>query len=316
MQSPGNTAPFHTEIAFGPVGGHAVWRKGVDGVKIRIGLWPMTGARGTVLMFPGRTEYIEKYGHVATAMQERGYAVASVDWRGQGLADRIMQNPLRGHVGTFQDYQHDVTAFMNEVRAQNLPEPYFLIAHSMGGAIGLRALMDGLPVKAAAFSAPMWGIQMASVMRPIARFLSSTAMAFGLGEARAPGTHERAFILEDSFEGNTLTRDPDMYARMADQIRAVPALELGGPSLQWLGQALKDGAALQLEHAPNVPCLTFLGDNERIVCTDAIRSRMDAWPSGTLEMVPAAEHEVLMDTPEKRGKVLTQTADFFDTQLR
>ena len=40
-----------------------------------------------------------------------------------------------------------------------LPRPWRLLAHSMGGTIGLRALTRGVPVAAAVFSAPMWGIR-------------------------------------------------------------------------------------------------------------------------------------------------------------
>ena len=57
-------------------------------------------------------------------------------------------------------------------RAAACPNPAIMIAHSMGGCIGLRSLMRGLPFKAAAFSAPMWGILMAAWMRPLALALS------------------------------------------------------------------------------------------------------------------------------------------------
>ena len=62
----------------------------------------------------------------------------------------------------------DFDEMVGFARAQGLPEPYYLMAHSMGGCIGLRALMRGAPVKAAAFSAPMWGILIAAWMRPMA----------------------------------------------------------------------------------------------------------------------------------------------------
>ena len=57
-------APFHADLAEGPAGGHALWVNTSDGVRIRIGLWP-AGEKGTVLLLPGRTEYIEKYGRAA-----------------------------------------------------------------------------------------------------------------------------------------------------------------------------------------------------------------------------------------------------------
>ncbi|MEM9580176.1 MAG: alpha/beta hydrolase [Pseudomonadota bacterium] len=308
-------APFHPDIAFGPDGGRAIWREASDGVQLRIGLWPAQGApAGTVLLFPGRTEYIEKYGHVADHLTAAGYNVASIDWRGQGLSDRVMDDPYRGHVGDFADYQRDVDVLMEVVREEGLAGPFHLLAHSMGGCIGLRALLNGLPVASAVFSAPMWGIRIHPVMRRVAWVVSRVAARFGAGGTLAPGTQARSFILNDPFEDNTLTRDPDMWARMGDQIRAVPGFELGGPSLDWVRMAVDECKALAKLPAPPVPCLTFLGDGERIVDVPPIHQRMAHWPDGTLKVVPGGEHEVLMEVAAVREEVLTDITDFLATQ--
>ena len=70
------------------------------------------GTRGTAVIFPGRTEYAEKYGPVAGELVARGFAVAVIDWRGQGLSDRHPRNAMLGHVHDFADYQRDVAALM------------------------------------------------------------------------------------------------------------------------------------------------------------------------------------------------------------
>ena len=181
-------APLFDDIADGPEGGVAHWLKTDDGLKIRVGSWPVATAKGTVLLFPGRTEYVEKYGRAARDFHARGYAMLAVDWRGQGLADRMTEDATKGHVGKFTDYQHDVDATIDHARALGLPEPYYLVAHSMGGGIGLRSLIENMPVKAAAFSGPMWGIAMADLMRPVAWALPRLARPFGLLDLRAPLT--------------------------------------------------------------------------------------------------------------------------------
>jgi len=53
-----------------------------------VGHWTGQHVKGTVLLFPGRTEYIEKYGPAAADFLARGFATVVIDWRGQGLADR------------------------------------------------------------------------------------------------------------------------------------------------------------------------------------------------------------------------------------
>ena len=66
-------APLYNDLAVGPTNGTGHWVIGQDGVRIRIGVWN-SGAKGTVLIFPGRTEYIEKYGGAARELSRHGYS--------------------------------------------------------------------------------------------------------------------------------------------------------------------------------------------------------------------------------------------------
>src|SRR5205085_2153687 len=76
-----------------------------DGVALRFARWsPPEGRKGTLLVLPGRTEFIEKYFEVVAELRARGFAVAMVDWRGQGLSERALKDPHRGHVASFAEY--------------------------------------------------------------------------------------------------------------------------------------------------------------------------------------------------------------------
>lgn len=307
------TAPFFADIAFGPEGGAAHWLTTADGLRIRVAHWPLDGARGTVLIFPGRTEYVEKYGDTAFELQARGYASLAIDWRGQGLADRMMGDRRVGHVGRFMDYQKDVTATVAHATALGLPRPFYLLAHSMGGCIGLRALVEGLAVQAVAFSAPMWGLSMATWLRPIAWSVPALARQIGRTEVLAPGQTLDTYVLRESFDLNTLTRDKDMWERLQVQARAQPDLMLGGPSLGWLYEASREMQKLHDAPSPAYSCLTFCGTSETIVDPDRIKDRMARWPNGHLEILPRAEHEVLLEIPETRQKVFDMVAAHFDS---
>lgn len=174
-----SAAPLFTDVHPAPLDGMAFWATAADGVRIRLGVWQPNTAKGTVLLFPGRTEYIEKYAPSAGDLAKRGFATIAVDWRGQGLADRLLDNGRMGHVDAFSDYQRDVNAVVAAARELGLPEPFFLLGHSMGGCIGLRALYEGLPVRAAAFSGPMWGIRISAHLRPVAWALGRMMPAIG-----------------------------------------------------------------------------------------------------------------------------------------
>lgn len=308
-------APFFADVADGPDDGQAWWLTADDGVNLRIGLWNQTAEKGTVLLFPGRTEYIEKYGRAATELAACGYATLVIDWRGQGLAGRLAEDAMSGHVLHFSDYQRDVAAMIEAAHKLDLPQPWHLLAHSMGGCIGLRAVLQGLPVQSCAFSAPMWGIQMAEALRPVAWSLSWAVRQFGMGHIYAPGTASDSYVLTEPFETNKLTTDPDMYQYMIDQTLAHPELGLGGPSLHWLHEALVETRALAGEPSPDLPCLTVLGSDEQIVDTARIHERIKGWPSAQLETIQSGRHEVLMETPEDRSYVFRKLCHFFsDTQ--
>ena len=308
-------APLYHEIAGGPEGGAAHWLKTSDGVRIRVGHWPKDGAKGTVLIFPGRTEFVEKYGMLAKSLRDAGYASLAIDWRGQGIADRMMGDRRIGHIGEFADYQRDVKAVINHARDMNLPRPYFLIAHSMGGCIGLRALLEGLNVKAVMFSAPMWGVTMSSTLRPSAWALSAAATKLGYGETISPGQSKESYVLREDFALNTLTNDPEVWAFLKTQLEMYPDLGLGGPSLRWLYLSLNEMRRLSLLPSPKVPCLTYLGTKEVIVDPQRIRDRMADWPNGQLRVIDGGLHEMLMDVPKMRNMIINETVAHFDAHL-
>ncbi len=304
-------APLHTKLAEGPDGGIAHWLTTSDGLRIRVAHWGLAGAKGTVLLFPGRTEYCEKYGRAAADLADRGYATLTIDWRGQGLAQRILPERGVGHVTAFEDYQQDVAAAVAHAKALNMPRPWYLVAHSMGGCIGLRALREGLDVNAVAFTAPMWGIQLAPHRRTLAWGVSSLSRMIGQSMRIAPGQSADTDVHE-AFADNELTSDPEMFDYMNTQIEKKPDLALGGPSLHWLNEALRETRRLHALPSPDLPCVVFLGDEEYIVDSDRITDRMKRWPKGELMMVPGAKHEVMMEIPLVRERAFDAMVSLFE----
>jgi lysophospholipase len=311
-------APFHADLADGPDGGRAFWVQASDGVRVRLGLWATPDltqggelTKGTVLLLPGRTEYIEKYGRAAQDLTQRGYATLSIDWRGQGLADRPFEDPMVGHIEDFSEYQLDLAAMVSFAETQNLPKPYYMIAHSMGGCIALRALINGLKVNAVAFSSPMWGILMAAWMRPMAQVLANASRWFNFDHKYAPGTGARTYVVDQPFSGNTLTTDAEMWAYMREQAVGAPELALGGPSLGWLQAALAECHDLSLRDSPTHPALCALGTAEKIVDVAPIHNRMARWSNAQLDLYPGAEHEVMMERPASRQRFFDEAVKLF-----
>ncbi|WP_371154499.1 alpha/beta fold hydrolase [Jannaschia sp. 2305UL9-9] len=295
-------APYFEDVSNGPDGGYAVWLRAADGVRVRAAFWP-EGHKGTIFLFPGRTEYVEKYSDAARFLSEAGFAAVAIDWRGQGLTERPEHNRRIGHVNDFSDFQLDVQAVLDHARERGLPRPWHLLGHSMGGLIGLRSLVDGRDFDRAVFSAPMWGLPIAPHLRAVAWTISSIGSSLGFGQRDTPGSGKVADPAAAPFEGNLLTNDANMFGWMKNQVVTHPDLALGGPSLGWLWAALREMHALARTAAPEVPCLTLLGTDEGIVDPDAIHVRLASWPGATLELIDGARHEALMEDEATRRRL-------------
>lgn len=306
-------APYHAALARGPDGGAAHWVKASDGVRLRVVHWS-GGARGTVLIFPGRTEPAEKYGPTAAALVAAGFACLVIDWRGQGLSDRACADPMVGHVGDFAEYQRDVDAMLALARILGVPELTYILSHSMGGAIALRTLIHrpGL-VRAAVFSAPMWGMRMSQLMRPVAHVVTTLAGWLGQTHRYAPTTTGVSYLVTTPFQGNVLTQDPEMYAWMKRQLVEAPALQLGGPSLGWLAAAMAECGALAVLPSPNLPVICALGMGEAVVDPVPVHQRMARWGTGQLDLYPGAAHEIPVEVPAVRRRFHERAVTLFQS---
>jgi len=303
-------APFYHKIAEAPEDGRAFWITAEDGVRLRIAAW-RRGLRGTVVLFPGRTEFAEKYGRTVADLVRRDFAAAVIDWRGQGLSDRLTPNRKLGHVGAFADYQMDVHALWAALVRLGMPEPFFLVSHSMGGTIALRSLQEGLTCRSAVFFAPMWGINMGSLLRPLALGAAASSRSVGLGLEFSPGTGPQNYLATANFAENTLTSSREGWDYMQAMAQSHPGLEIGGPSIHWVHEALAEIKTLMAEPAPDYPALAIVGSHERVVQKSEIHAYMDRWPGTQTLVLSGAEHEILMEAPQMQARALAVIDAFF-----
>jgi lysophospholipase len=295
-------APLHERLGDCPNGGEAIWLD-ANGVRIRAAFWK-GGARGTVMIFTGRTEYIEKYGRVVASFVARGFSVVSLDWRGQGLSERMAADPMKGHIHHFSEYQADIDALMAIPQMAEMPGPHILFCHSMGGCIGMRALVDGrLAPALTIMSGPMLDIELAPHMRMAASLMSSLAVRFGKAEAYAPRPgSDQAYVQQEDFSKNMLTHDEGYYDWMRTHLEQEPGFALGGPTLGWMRAALDEMTALAAAPVPKGPMVIFLGDCEQIVGPKAIHTFDARAPECRLEVLERCKHEALMETPDVQAK--------------
>jgi lysophospholipase len=272
--------------------------RAVDGVKLRSARWtPSRPVRGTVAILGGRAEFIEKYFETIQQLLDRGFAVAALDWRGQGGSARQLRNARKGHVDDFSLFERDLIAFITEVLGPSCPQPWFGLGHSMGAAILLMIAHSGrCPFDRLVLTSPM--IQIASMKRPrLLRGLAEVLDALGLGGAFAPGGRSTPLALAP-FEGNPLTSDPVRYARMQSPLNADDSIGLGWPTVGWLHAAFRLMRQFEdpdFPRAITTPALVIAAGADRVTDTRACERFSERLRAGRLIVVDGAAHEILIE---------------------
>ena len=210
-----------------------------DGLLLRIARWvPGPTTAGTVCVFTGRGEFIEKYFETIRELVARNFSVVAMDWRGQGLSARELADPAKGHIDDFSMFERDLDALHRQVLQFLCPRPWFALAHSMGAAILLSQARNGAsPFERIVLTAPM--IEIAGLgANPLVRGAIELFDLAGFGAAFAPGVG-RTSAMTRPFDGNDLTSDPVRYSRNGDIVSAAPQLAVGGPTIGWANAALR-----------------------------------------------------------------------------
>ena len=287
--------------------------EGFGGVRLRAALFrPPGGARGSVVIHPGRTEFIEAYGEVVADWRSRGFAVLVHDWRGQGLSDRLLADPMLGHARGWRAFAADHRTLLDTFE-DRLPKPWIGLGHSMGGALLAQVLVAGEARYAGAIlSAPMLGLRTGRHPRVAVGAAALARKAFGRGAGVPLHIPDRLHV---SFEANVLTHDAQRYERTLALLRAHPELNLAGPTWSWLAFAFALAAQALRPGGPEgvrAPSLVLLAGDDRLLrngpaCTWARRA-----PDAAVVTLKDAWHELLMELDPVRAEAWAAMDAFVD----
>lgn len=282
-----------------------------DGVTLRVARWPSAGRNrlGTVCLVQGRAEFIEKYFETIRDLQERGFEVATLDWRGQGGSDRLIANRRRGHVDGFRDYELDLRTFMELFVFPNCRPPYYLLGHSTGGAVLLRASawLEGR-IRRMVLAAPFIDFYRLPLPRPWVRALTGGLSYLGLGGFSVPGAgrydrSSRDFIEPDT--DNVLTSDPARYGRTFTVLEAEPSLAIAAPTIGWVYAACRSMDLFAEPDFPpsvRVPTLIVAAGGDRVVSTRAAEELGLCIRGGGHVTIDGAQHELMMEADLYRNQ--------------
>lgn len=271
-------------------------------------------SRGSLLFVPGRGDCYEKYVESLTGWHEQGWHVSALDWRGQAGSGRAGSDDRTGHVDDFGTWVVDLAAFWALWQAET-PAPHVLVAHSMGGHLALRAVVERkvLP-DALVLSVPMLGMSMMGL--PHAALHEVARLMARLGDRRRPAWPDSEKPGYQDERRLLLTHDGDRFADEAWWREQRPELRMGSPSWGWMERAL---ASIRLLDKPGqlesvtVPVLLIGTSADELVSYRAIVQAATRLPHGELlSFGDEAAHEVLREVDAVRDIAMAAIDDFLD----
>lgn len=265
--------------------------------------------KGAILISSGRTEAAIKYQELIFDLFKQGYSIYILDHRGQGLSGRMTDDPDMGYIDDFQFYIDDMKHFYTQYLYPNNYKKTYLLAHSMGGAIGMTYLeQHPNDFNAAAFSSPMLGLK--RFICTSVKILSGETPEYALGESK---------YQEDStgYQNNNLTTSKIRYNRMIKAFDKTPKAKLGGASYSWVDKSCKQFKYL-LNNIEKIqtPFILFSAENDGIIEIDAhqefVKKAKGLNKSCEAYLIKNAQHELFIEKDEHRIITLNKTLLFFE----
>ncbi|MAS87690.1 MAG: hypothetical protein CMH30_06925 [Micavibrio sp.] len=288
--------------------------KAQSGRNIRHGFLKTPQAMATIVIFPGMSEFIEKYFELSRELQSWGYNVFIFDWPNQGLSTRYLSETMRRHSLGFDTELVDIYEMLQHVLPKN--QPLYMLGHSMGGHMALRYFESYIDPRfqKLAVSAPMLDINIQpAILKAIAPTLARFFVLIGMGSSYVLGGRDWDFNFH-SKNAEMLSHDePRNMLHRAWYLRNIK-LQLGSATFAWLNEAF-----LSCEHLADpahlknidVPVLMITAGNDTIVDNKTVPHFIEH--ISTIEHLNIADsyHEIFMESDTYRDIALNRLKEFF-----
>lgn len=287
-----------------------------DGHAVRRIDWPAGNPpRGSILFLPGRGDFYEKYLETLEQWHRAGWAVTAADWRGQAGSGRLGDDAVTGHIGDFSQWVDDLRELWSQWKAST-PGPHVLAAHSMGGHIVMRALIDrAVDPDAVVLSAPMLGMAGPPLPLPLLHAVARLMTRIGKRTRPAWKWSEKPGEIP-AHRRDLLSHDAQRYADELWWREQRPELVMGPGSWGWVERAYASTRVLEAKGAMEgieVPVLVVSTSVDKLVSHEAAVRAAGRLPHGELiAFGPEAHHEILREVDAVRNRAMSGIAEFLD----
>ena len=262
-----------------------------DGKPLFVQIYDADAPSGTVFFVHGFSESGEKFRELIYYCLSRGLSAIIYDQRGHGRSFR--DAPMRvTHVDKFDRYITDLETVYHAF-SDTLPRPYYLIAHSMGGAVAALFLEKHPDLfEKAALCSPMIAPRHDGLPFWLCRLVCGFCAHTGQGKKAlfAAGRDEGPDRFEDSC---SLSRARFDY--YLDLRQKQPVLAGGKPTYAWSYASLGVTRKILKKGAPErvaIPVRIYAASDDGLVQRapqEALAARL---PQGSFTVVPNTRHEL------------------------
>lgn len=256
--------------------------------------------RGTVAISHGFSESTMKYHEVIYYFLKEGYHVAICDHRGHGFSRNDKETDIANtasYVRRFQYYVKDFHAFMTTAVMPELPGPYYLYAHSMGGCIGALYLEQHPDIfKKAILNAPMLEVDRGGMPKWAAKLITTTACALGQGRHFLMG--QTPFSSKEDFE-HSASNCKNRYLYYYHYRLETPKFQNSGSSYRWAKEAMSaNSRVVRKRNCKKVRAEVLLlqAEYDTYVLPKGQTTFIKNIKKGTLIRVPHSKHEIYLST--------------------
>lgn len=290
-----------------------------DATRIRVGVFKTTKKHTkTIIICPGRSSFIEKNEIAAKTLDELGFNVYVIDWRGHGASDRLIQHAQKVFIKSYDQYVEDIIGTINSI-SPNKKMDLYLYGGSMGGHIVVRFLEKHpeKEIKAAILIAPMFNVQTQPFPKFIARVIAWLKTKTGCGGSYCFG-FGNFDPKRDIFEKNKNTHNRDVFEKQKKVTIDNPNLVTGGPTFGWLHSTFESiDEVNNCERLKKIRTPIFIanaeqdrfvdnGNNENIEkCLQKVVSKLYA----------DSYHHIMHEKPEIHQKLVHDIKIFLKTQV-
>ncbi len=274
--------------------------KGFEDRPIACYQYPAENPRGTVLVLHGFTENACKFSELIYSLLRNVFSVLSCDqrghgnsWRREGLPDSSLT-----HVDDFEEYVKDLE-ILCEKMLKRMPGPYFIFAHSMGGAVASLFLERHSDVfKKAVLCAPMIAPNLGGIPPLAAKLACGVPVLLGRGAKRS--FVSRPYSGPEDFATSCASGRErfDWY----DKIKfSHPEYQNNSPSYRWVLEAVGVTKKLLAPGAPEkiaCPVRLYTAEKDGSVLPEPQKAFIARVKNGTRALVPGSKHEIYRSADE------------------